>query len=626
MSILKELQSKLPENAMISEVKFEGSEIVLYTKSKDFFRNSEIPIKSIVRELKKRLEVRPDLSITMDMEKTKDKINEIVPESAGIKEIYFEPELGKVIIEAQKPGVIIGRNGETYKSIKNETLWLPKIERAPAINSDVVRAVRKLLHTEIDYRKKFLNKVGMKINTEIPTDGNKNDEWVRIACLGGCRQVGKSSLLVQTKHSNILLDAGVDPSSGEFPAITLPEFNIDNLDAICLTHAHTDHSGYIPYFYENGYTGPLYCTAPTRDLMALLSLDYIDVCQKSGVTPPYGKKAVEKTLKHSITLDYGEVSDIAPNVRLTLQSSGHLLGSSLVHLHIGEGLHNILYTGDLNFIHSKLIDPAYTNFPRIETMIIESTYGGAKNNLPPRVEAEKSLLNAIERTMKNEGKVLIPSFAVGRAQEIMTILDAYNVKYPVYMEGMLWDATAIHTAYPEYLSHYLQKSIFKYGKNPFISDIFHRVAPKERNDLIDSKEPCIIIATSGMLNGGPVIEYLKGMAPNKNNTLLFVGYQAEGTLGSRIQKGWRDLPVYNQKTGRNVTVEIKMNIETVHGLGGHAGRNHLINFVHKLRNKPDKILVNHGESKRCIELARDLHQMFKCETVAPKNYEIVRLR
>ncbi|MBU0530517.1 MAG: KH domain-containing protein, partial [Nanoarchaeota archaeon] len=185
MSILKELQKKLPENAMISEVKFEGSEIVLYTKSKEFFRDSEGPIRSIVRELKKRLEVRPDLSITMDMEKTQEKIHEIVPEGAGIKDIYFEPELGKVIIEAQKPGVIIGRNGETYKKIKSETCWLPKIERAPAIKSDVVRAVRKLLHSEIDYRKKFLNKVGQKINTEVTPN---EEDWVRISCLGSFRE------------------------------------------------------------------------------------------------------------------------------------------------------------------------------------------------------------------------------------------------------------------------------------------------------------------------------------------------------------------------------------------------------------------------------------------------------
>ena len=159
MSILKELDQKLPKDANISEVKFEGSEIVLYTKNKDFFRTSESLIKDIVRALKKRVEIRPDISITMDMEKAKKAIEKIVPESAGIKAVYFEPELGKVVIESQKPGLVIGKGGETFRKIKDETLWLPKIERAPAIDSDIVRAARNLLHSEIPFRKKFLNKI-----------------------------------------------------------------------------------------------------------------------------------------------------------------------------------------------------------------------------------------------------------------------------------------------------------------------------------------------------------------------------------------------------------------------------------------------------------------------------------
>ncbi|MFH1978142.1 MAG: beta-CASP ribonuclease aCPSF1 [Candidatus Aenigmatarchaeota archaeon] len=626
MSILKELRDRLPADANISEVKFEGSELVLYTKSKDFFRTSESSIRDIVRLIKKRVEIRPDISITIDPEKARDKIMEIVPEGAGIKEIYFESELGKVIIEAQKPGLIIGRDGETFKKIKSETLWLPKIERAPAIKSDVVRAVRGLMHSEIAYRKKFLNRVGQDINARVLTEEERNNEWIRITSLGGFRQVGRSCILVQTSNSNVLMDCGTDPTTGNPPYLNIPEFNMDTLDAIILSHAHTDHSSYIPYLYENGFTGPLYSTAPTRDLMAMLCLDYIDVMQKNGKKPPYQKKSVEKALKHSIVLDYGEVSDITVDARLTLQPSGHLLGGSLIHLHIGDGLHNLLYTGDLNYANSGLLDPAYTDFQRIETMIIESTYGGAHNTMPSRQDAEKSFVEKIEKGIKLGGKVIIPSFGVGRAQEIMVILDKFGLKYPVHMEGMLWDATAIHTAYPEYLSHYLQKSILRYGKNPFTSEVFNRVAPKERNDVIDSGEPGIIIATSGMMTGGPILEYVKGLADDPKNTLLFVGYQAEGTLGRRIQEGWKDLPVFNHKTGRNMSVGLKLNIDTAHGISGHAGRNQILNFFRRLRSKPDKVLVNHGENKRCLELARDLHKIFRIETVAPKNLETTRLR
>ena len=241
MSILKEMREKLPEDANISEVKFEGSEIVMYTKNKDFFRDSEGPVRELVRELKKRVEIRPDISICADPEATKKAITDIVPEGAGIVEIYFEPELGKVVIEAQKPGLIIGKGGETYKRIKNETLWLPKIERAPAIKSDVVRAVRNLLHSELDYRKKFLNNIGQRINQKPEGDYDRNKEWVRMSTLGGFRQVGRSSLLFQTTLSSILVDCGIDVASDQFPYLNAPEFDMAKLDAIVLSHAHLDH-------------------------------------------------------------------------------------------------------------------------------------------------------------------------------------------------------------------------------------------------------------------------------------------------------------------------------------------------------------------------------------------------
>lgn len=625
MNLLKELHENLPVNADISEVKFEGSEIVIYTKSKEFFNDNEECIRSIVRGLKKRIEVRPDLTITGDMEKAKAIIESIVPKEAGIKAIYFEPEMGKVVIEAQKPGLVIGKGGETFRSIKKETTWLPKIERAPAIESDVVRAVRNFLHSEITYRKKFLNKVGTNINTPPEEILDKREEWVRLTALGGFRQVGRSCLFVQTPHSNVLLDCGIDPGSNRTPLIDLPEFQIDKLDAIVASHAHLDHVGFIPYLYKHGYKGPLYCTAPTRDLIVLLCMDYVDVCQNEGKELYYNKKDIEKAIKHTIALNYGEVSDITCNMRLTLQPSGHLLGSSLVHLHIGEGLHNILYTGDLKYGPSKLLEQAYTDFQRIETVIIESTYGASQDVLQPRKETEEDFFRIIDETMKKGGKILMPSFAVGRAQEIMAILGTSDFQYPVYMEGMLWDATAIHTAYPEYLSKYLQKSIFRFGKNPLTSKIFHRVAPKERNSIIESTDPCVIIATSGMLIGGPAIEYLKGLAHDEKNTLLFVGYQAEGTPGRRIQKGWRDMPVKNSG-GKNITLPIKMNIETIHGLTGHSGRNQLVNYVRRLSSRPERIIVNHGESRKCAELARDLHKICHCETMAPKNMETIRLR
>ncbi|RLJ07141.1 MAG: beta-CASP ribonuclease aCPSF1 [Candidatus Aenigmatarchaeota archaeon] len=625
MSILKELEKKLPKDASITEVKFEASLIVLYTKSKQFFRESEDIVKSIVSQLKKRIEIRPDLSITLEPEKAREFILKTVPEEAGIKAIYFEPELGKVVIECQKPGLVIGKGGETYRKLKNELFWLPKIERAPAIDSKIVRAVRNLLHTEIDYRKKFLNAVGQRINSKVLTEEERRQEWVRLSALGGFRQVGRSCLLVQTPHSSVMLDCGVDVGSPNgIPYLDAPEFDLDRLDAVFISHAHIDHLGFVPYLYEKGYKGPLYCSAPTRDLLVLLCFDYIDVCQKEGKKVWYSKKAIEKAVKHSITLEYGEVTDITPDIRLTIQPSGHLLGSALAHLHIGDGLHNILYTSDFKFGPTRLFEPAKTQFPRIETLIIESTYGGPEDVLPKRKEAEEMLVRLINETAEKGGKVLIPVFAVGRAQEIMAIL-AERCKYPVYLDGMVWDATAIHTAYPEHLSRYLQSKIFHQEKNPFLAEIFKPVAPKERPEIIDSSEPAVILATSGMLIGGPAIEYLKAVAPDPRNCLIFVGYQGEGTLGRRIQKGWREIPIRTED-GRTKTLELKLRVETVVGLTGHSGRNQILSYIRHLSSKPERVIVCHGEAKKCLALARDIHRIFRVETLAPRNLDAIRLR
>jgi hypothetical protein len=195
---------------------------------------------------------------------------------------------------------------------------------------------------------------------------------------------------------------------------------------------------------------------------------------------------------------------------------------------------------------------------------------------------------------------------------------------PVYLDGMIWEATAIHTAYPEYLSPDLREQIFRRDVNPFLSDMFERVkGPDQRVNVIEG-EPAVILSTAGMMAGGPVLEYFKRLAPDPRNVLMFVGYQCEGSLGRRIQKGWREIPLRGE-AGRTEVVKVNMEIRTIEGFSGHSDRAQLLNYVRRISPKPTRVLCCHGDNGKCIDLASALHKLFKVETKAPANLETIKL-
>ncbi len=624
MQELDDVKQFLPGDAEVSDIRFEGSDIVIYTDSKDFFLDNSNTVKRIVSELKKRVEVRPSSKLFSEPERAEEKLEDVISDEAKLEELIFQPSLGKVIIRAEKPGAVIGQNGQGLEEIKEEVLWSPQVERVPSISSKVVDRARELTVEDPEFRKDFLHEVGEKIRLEKSTE----DQWVRLSSLGGFRQVGRSCLLLQTEESNILMDCGINPSAesgstDNFPYLNAPELDLRDLDAVILGHAHMDHSGMIPYLYKMGYDGPLYCTKPTRDLMIMNTLDYIGIAHSEGAEAPYDSSAIKQAVKRTITPDLGEVTDITPDVRLTLKNAGHILGSALVHLHVGEGLHNVLYTGDYNYDESEMLRPADTNFQRVETMITESTYGGRDDKQQPREEAQKKFLSKMKQTLNKGGKVIVPVFAIGRSQEILGMLadelDRDYFDYPVYMDGMINDANALHTAYPEFLSKKVQKKIMKEEDSPFLKEQLHAIGShNERKEAMDSG-PAVILTTSGMVTGGPVMSYLENLASDPDNSMIFVGYQAEGTLGRKIQNGRSPIEVNGK------TVEVNMDVETVSGFSAHSDRQQIINFCRNLRSSPNRVLTNHGEEKKCFQLASTLHKSLHIDTEAPQNLEVTRL-
>ena len=632
-NIKEVVNETIPVGVVVTDVDFEGPDVVIYSRNPGMLIDDSNIIREIAKTLRKRIVIRPDPSALIDEETATEEIKAIVPPEAEISDITFDHTSYEVIIEAKKPGLVIGKSGATLRDIAKKVRWAPRVVRTSPIDSSTVRGIRETLERETEDRRNILKKIGHRIYRK----EDVRSEWVRLTALGGFREVGRSCLLLQTPESKIMLDCGVNVASDDpniaFPYLAAPEFKYvltsGELDAIVVTHAHLDHSGFIPFLYKYGYDGPVYCTPPTRDLMTLLQLDYLDITRREDKDPPYSRKEIRDVVKHTITLDYKEVRDIAPDVRLTLHNAGHIMGSSIVHLHVGNGLHNIAYTGDLKYDYTRLFEPASTRFPRLETLIIESTYGGYNDRMPPRSESERELIRIINNTILRKGKVLVPVLSVGRAQEIVVVLEEYMRSgmfegVPVWLDGMIWEATAIHTTYPEYLSRRLREQIFHQGHNPFLSDIFDAVSDANQRKEIIEGDPAIILATSGMLIGGPSVEYFKALADDPANSLVFVSYQAEGSLGSRIQKGWNEIPLKGAN-GKTEVIRVNMDVHTVDGFSGHSDHTQLINFVRKINTKLERVLTNHGDGSKSIELASIIYKTFKKETRSPQNLESIRL-
>jgi KH/beta-lactamase-domain protein len=624
----KELKKAVEENApagKVAQVEVEGPKVVLYTDDISFFTENGQEVRKLATLLKKRIIVRSTPGHLMPLEEAEKEIRSIIPPEAAISSLFFDEEFSEVLIEAEKLGLVIGKHGSTLDEITRRTHWSPKLFRKSPIPSETIDSIRKTLYDNREERKKILKAVGKKIYRK----PESACDWVRVTPLGGAREVGRSSILIQTPDSNVLMDCGINVAASgndRFPDFRAADLAISQLDAVIISHAHLDHCGFLPYLYKYGYEGPVYCTEPTRDLMALLQIDAVEIGVREDKELPFSSKEIRELIKHTVPLEYGEVADITPDIRLTLYNAGHILGSSIVHLHIGEGLHNLVYTGDLKFGDTRLLEAADFEFPRAETLVMESTYGGRYDMQPKRRDAEKLLIDTILTTIEHGGKTLIPVFSVGRSQEVMMVLEhAYrfgDLGVPVYLDGMIWEATAIHTSHPEYLKRHIKHRIFN-GQNPFLVDAFTKIEHKERQGIIESTDPCIILATSGMMTGGPSVEYFKYFAEDGRNSLTFVGYQAEGSLGRRLQNGVKEVAL--DFDGKTKAIQVKMNVVTVDGFSGHADRRQILGYSKKINPRPKRVLVVHGEAEKATNLATTLHDMFKFDATAPRNLDTMRL-
>lgn len=621
--------NSIPAEAQITRVEYEGPRIALYTRSPKYLQRNNYIISEIVNTVKKRVVTRTEKSIRKDERDAKAILGKILPSEAAITNYFFDDAIGEITIEATNPIVISQENGYDLADAMEQTGWKIRVRKAPNTPSSAIQTVYFALKSGTEERERFYRELGESIfRPRLATA-----EQVTLKTLGSFQEVGRSSMLVETSESKVLLDSGIHPGARNawdaYPRLDWADVSLDEIDAVIISHSHLDHMGFLPALFKFGYNGPVYCTEPTLPLMTLLQTDYVKIAQIEGGRVLYDQKDIRDVIQHAITLPYGTVTDVSPDIKLVFNNAGHILGSATVHLHIGEGVHNIVYTGDYKYGRTQLFDSATWSYPRVETLITESTYGAKEDIMPPREEVEMNFVNAINQTLKEGGKVLIPIPAVGRAQEIILVIDQYMrnkllVEAPVFLEGMISEATAIHVSYADYLSRELRVKMLEQGINPFVSEYFTSIEHPSNRDEALREGPAIIMATSGMLEGGPVLQYFEEVAPKEKNKILFVSYQVQGTLGRRVLDGSKQANLMSD-SGKIKIVDVGCRVEKIEGFSGHSDYNQIIRFVGKLRPKLQQVIVNHGEKRKVENLAYMLQRIYRVPTLKPAVQEAIRL-
>ena len=621
----------IPKDANVTKIAYEGPRIALYTNKPRFLMENNEIISNLVNVIKKRIVVRTDEKIRKSEEDARKILDSAVPADAGLEATFFDTTTGEVSIEVKRPWLCQRDATEfNHAEVTENTGWKLRIRKATTKPSNTIKTINYQLKVSSAERAKQLKTIGDEIFR--PRLVQKSE--VSLLTLGGFGQVGRSCMLLTTPDSKVLIDCGVNPGartpSEAYPRLDWANITLDELDAVVIGHAHLDHTGFLPVLTKYGYKGPIYCTEPTLPMMNLIQLDAIKVAGAQGRTPMYAERDVHQIMRQAIPLHYGTVTDISPDIKLVLANAGHILGSASCHFHIGNGDHNFVYSGDIKYGKSMLLESARTNFPRVETLLIESTYGAKEDIQPTREEVEDAFIKSVNETLSEGGKVLIPIPAVGRAQELMMVIDKYMksgqlTESSVFMEGMIQEATAIHEAHPEYLERTLRQKILETDDNPFDSEYFTNIEHADgRDEPLREDSPCIIIATSGMLEGGPVLEYFRNLAPDKRNKILFVSYQVNGTLGRRVMDGARQVSILG-KEGKVEVVTINCATEKLEGFSGHSDYNQLMSYVHRLRPKLRRVLVNHGERRKSENLSASIRRMYRITTHYPQVQEAIKL-
>jgi metallo-beta-lactamase family protein len=453
---------------------------------------------------------------------------------------------------------------------------------------------------------------------------------MKLRFLGATRCVTGSKYLIETGKHNVLIDCGLFQGHKELRLRNWEKFPIapSNIHAIFLTHAHLDHSGYIPLLIKNGFQGKIYCTAATKDLCSILLPDsgYLQeelahfankrkFSKHKPALPLYTKDEAEASLKYFKAIDFGEESQLFDDIKVKFNRAGHILGAATILVNSNDT--SILFSGDLGRLDDPIMFP-----PDIvsgaDYLVMESTYGNREHE---KRSPEDQLMAVINRVTQRGGTIVIPAFAVGRAQSILYFI--YKLKLankipdiPVFLDSpMAIDATEIFLRYntEHKLSAKEASQVCKVAK--YINTV------EESKSLDVNKNPKIIISASGMAVGGRVLHHLKVFAPDERSVILFTGYQAEGTRGDTLlRKHKREIKLFGEM--------IKVNAEVLEleNVSAHADVRELILWLQHFVTIPKKVFITHGEADAALELCKKITTKlsWSCETPIYMQQEILK--
>ena len=420
---------------------------------------------------------------------------------------------------------------------------------------------------------------------------------MKISVLGAGKEVGRSAFLVTCENTNILLDYGVllkrEPF---FPLHVRPK----DINAVVLSHAHLDHSGYIPSLFLSSSTDiPVLGTLPTFELSQLLIEDMIKI---SGLYLPFEYLDLINMINHCKSLQYREKHSV-DDVDITLHESGHVIGGASIMMKYQDK--RIFYTGDINTRGSKLLRPADLDLPNIDLLVIESTY--SQTEQMPREESERRLLDFAYEVVDRGGTLFIPAFSVERAQEIACVLKTHQFKHKVAMDGMALKVNEIMLKYTSYLR---DPEIFK--KAVLEAEWVH--GWQRRKQLV--REPGVIISPAGMLVGGSAVFYLQEIAKDPKNGVAMVSYQGEGTPGRALLD--KKIITYDGKM-RKCLAEVNR-----FEFSGHNSRSELFEILDKIKGNPE-VLAIHGDGNSCTRFAEEIQDKYGFKAKAPSQGDVIEI-